>query len=127
MGKINKKRIIIGCLAIVLIVLVYGIGQSLAKPNSTFKNQKVDGLFFENASVEYDKKLSVFTVDVYNENKEAIAMKSIDIILKKDKNDKVTLTYEIEKLESDEGRKIIIDKIDYNLKGYNQVKYRINK
>ena len=54
-------------------------------------------------------------------------MKSINIILKKDDNDKVTLTYEIDKLESDEGRKIIIDQIDYNLDGYKQIKYKINK
>ncbi len=127
MKKNNKKRIIMGLFAIVLVVLIYGIGKSLATPNSTLKNQKVDGLSFENATIDYTNKLSTFTVDVYNENKKVYNMKSINIILKKDDNDKVTLTYEIDKLESDEGRKIIIDQIDYNLDGYKQIKYKINK
>lgn len=128
MGKNNKKKgIIIGLLAVILVVMIYGIGKSLATSNSVFKTQKVEGLSFENADINYDNKLSTFTVDVYNENKKVYKMKSIDVILKKDKNDKVTLTYEIDKLEADEGRKIIIDRIDYNLLGYTKIEYKINK
>ena len=123
----KKKRIIIGLLAIVLVVVVYGVGKSLATSNSTFKNQKIDGLSFENATIEYDNKLSTFTVEVYNENKMVYNMKSIDIILKNDNKEKVVLNYSIDKLESDEGRKIIIDQIDYNLEGYTKIKYNINK
>ncbi len=127
MVKNKKKRIMIGLLFVVLVILIYGIGKSIATPNSTFKTQKVDGLSFENADIDYNNELSTFTVDVYNENKKVYNMKSIDIILKKDKEDSVTLTYEIDKLESDEGRKIIIDKIEYNLLNYKKINYKINK
>ena len=126
MKNFKRKRIIIGLLAVVLVVIVYGVGKSIATSDSVFKTQKVDGLSFENADIDYDNKLSTFTVDVYNENKKVYKMKSIDIILK-NKTDKITLNYNIDKLESDEGRKIIIDKIEYNLLGYTKVEYKINK
>lgn len=127
MKNMNKKRIIIGVAVLVLAIVIYGVGRSLASPNSQSKTVKVDGLLFENASVEYKNKLSTFTVDVYNENKKTVNMESIDVVLTNKKNESVTLTYEIESLEADEGRKIIISRIDYDLRDYNKIKYIINK
>ena len=127
MKNMNKKRIIIGVAVLVLAIVIYGVGRSLASPNSQSKTVKVDGLLFENASVEYKNKLSTFTVDVYNENKKTVNMESIDVVLTNKKNESVTLTYEIESLETDEGRKIIISRIDYDLRDYNKIKYIINK
>ena len=90
MKKLNKKRIIMaGVAVIVLVVAIIGIGKSLADPKSGYlKDKKVEGLSFENASIEYKKKLSTFTVEVYNENKDTFKVKSIDIILKDDKDNK---------------------------------------
>ena len=127
MKNMNKKRIIIGVAVLVLAIVIYGVGRSLASPNSQSKPVKVDGLSFENASVTYKKKMSTFTVDVYNENKKTVNMESIDVVLTNKKNESVTLTYEIESLEADEGRKIIISRIDYDLRDYNKIKYIINK
>ena len=127
MGKIKKKGIITGLLAIVLVIIVLGVGKSFASNDGVFKTQKIDGLSFENAEIQYDNKLSTFTVDVYNENKKEYNMKSIDIILKNQEKDTITLNYVIDNLKADEGRKIIIDKIDYDLSSYTKIKYRINK
>ena len=129
MKKFNTKRIMIaGVAVLVLVVAVIGIGKSLADPKSGYlKDKKIDGLSFENASIEYKKKLSTFSVELYNENNETYKIKSVDIILKNDKGDKITLTQNINDLESSEGRKIIIEKIDYDLSNYTKVSYKINK
>ena len=128
MKNMNKKRIIIGLAAVlVLAVVIYSVGRSLATPASQSKIENVDGLLFENANVEYEDKLSTFTVDVYNENKKTYNMKSIDITLTNKKKESITLTYEIDSLEANEGRKIIISKIDYDLRDYNKISYKVNK
>jgi len=127
MKKIKNKRIVIGLAVVVLSLVVVLIGTSLATPNSQSKIEKVDGLSFENAYIENNGEYSTFTVDVYNENKTTYTMQSIDIILEDKDSNKVTLTYEITGLESDEGRKIIIERIDYDLSGYSNISYEINK
>ncbi len=128
MKKFNKKRIIIGLIAVVVLtVVVYGVGRSLATPSSQTKTVKVNGLSFENASVVYKNNLSTFTVDVYNENKNTYKMQSIDVILTNKDSETITLTYEIDSLEADEGRKIIIQDVDYDLTDYTKISYKINK
>ena len=126
MKKLNMKRIMMaGVAVLVLVVAIFCIGKSLAKPDDkTLKDRKIDGLSFENAEITYSKKLSAFTVDVYNENKDTYKVKSIDIILKNKDGNKVTLN---SNLESKEGRKSIIEKIDYDLRNYTKVSYKINK
>ena len=127
--KKNMKTGIIAGLAIVLLaVVIVGIGRSVAtKEGSTLKNQKQKGLSFENASIEYKDKLSTFTVDVYNETDKTVNVKKIDITLKNKDNDSITLNYELGNLQADEGRKIIIDNIDYDLTGYTNITYKIHK
>lgn len=127
MKNMNKKRIIIGVAVLVLAIVIYGVGRSLASPNSQSKPVKVDGLSFENASVTYKKKMSTFTVDVYNENKSTYRLSNINIKLENKKGNNIVLTYDIESLESDEGRKIIIENIDYDLRDYNKISYTITK
>jgi len=127
MKNMNKKRIIIGVVVLVLAIVIYGVGRSLASPNSQSKPVKVDGLSFENASVTYKKKMSTFTVDVYNENKSTYRLSNINIKLENKKGNNIVLTYDIESLESDEGRKIIIENIDYDLRDYNKISYTITK
>ena len=127
MRKMGKKSIIMGLAIVVLAIVIYGIGRSLASPNTEYKATKVSGLSFENPSITYKKELSTFTVDVYNENKKTYTMKSIDIILTNKNKESITLNYEISSLEADEGRKIIISKIDYDLREYTKINYKINK
>ena len=128
--KKNNKRIIIGVISvIVLAVVIITVGKSLADPSSGYlKNQKIDGLSFENASIEYKNDLSTFTVDVYNENNKTIKIENINIILKNDDDKTITLIDDsLGSLESNEGRKLIIEGIDYDLSSYNKVEYKINK
>jgi len=127
MKKMKKKGIIIGVAIVVLAIVIYGVGRSLASTNNQIKTVKEDGLSFENASVVYKNKQSTFTVDVYNENKNTYEMESIDIILKNKDKETITLNYDIDSLESDEGMKIIISNIDYDLTEYNNISYKINK
>lgn len=122
-----KKRIIVGFSIIVLVIVVYGVGKSLAFPNSASKNEKVKGLSFENANVLFENNLSTFTVDVYNETKSTYTMKNIEIKLTNKDNESISLQYDIDSLESNEGRKIIINKIDYDLRKYTKISYKINK
>ena len=127
MKKMKKKGIISGVAIVVLAIVIYGVGRSLASTNNQIKTVKEDGLSFENASVVYKNKQSTFTVDVYNENKNTYEMESIDIILKNKDKETITLNYDIDSLESDEGMKIIISNIDYDLTEYNNISYKINK
>ena len=127
MKKMKKKGIIIGVAIVVLAIVIYGVGRSLASTSNQIKTVKEDGLSFENASVVYKNKQSTFTVDVYNENKNTYEMESIDIILKNKDKETITLNYDIDSLESDEGMKIITSNIDYDLTEYNNISYKINK
>lgn len=126
-NKNGKRIVIMGLAVVVLAVVILLVGNSVATSATQSKTEKVEGLLFENASVLYDSGYSTFTVDVYNEEKEVYKLKSIDIILVNENNDKVTLTYEISNLEVDEGRQIIIDMIDYDLSSYSNISYRINR
>ena len=129
MKKNSNKRIIIGLGIVVLAVVVTVVLKaSFAKPdNNKLKNQTINGLSFENASIEYKDNNSTFTVDVYNENKKTFKVKTIDIILENDLEEQVRLTENIDDLESDEGRKLIVTMTDYDLTKFNKVTYKLNK
>lgn len=107
----NKKQKIIALsisLLVVLIVLVVNIGISFAYKDNYLKNRKIDGLSFENASIEYKNGISTFSVDIYNENNKSYELSNITFKFK-DNNGKITTLVEdnLEPFESTEGRKII--------------------
>lgn len=126
---LNKKRILMGMTAFFLLVIIVCVGKSLATSKTQGKMVKLDGLSFENPSVSYSssKQYSTFSVDVYNETKETMELDSIDIVLTNNKGNVIRLTQEIDKLEADEGRKIIIERVAYDLREYKDITYEINK
>ena len=81
MNRLNKKArigLLSGVLIIVVAVVIIFVGKSMATTDSSIlRNQTVEGLSFENATLEYKDGVTTYTVDVYNENKEKVSLKNI--------------------------------------------------
>ena len=125
--KSKKPIIIIGSLLIVMIV-IFLIGRSVADPNSGYlRNQSVDGLSFENAELVYENGITTFTVEVYNESGDIYNLKDISIQLT-DEADKVTtlVGYIGESLDVDEAKRITAS-IDQDLSSSVNLEYVVNK
>ena len=125
--KRKKPIIIIGSLLIVMIV-IFLIGRSVADPNSGYlRNQSVDGLSFENAELVYENGITTFTVEVYNESGDIYNLKDISIQLT-DEADKVTtlVGYIGESLDVDEAKRITAS-IDQDLSSSVNLEYVVNK
>ena len=125
--KSKKPIIIIGSLLIVMIV-IFLIGRSVADPNSGYlRNQSVDGLSFENAELVYENGITTFTVEVYNESGDIYNLKDISVQLT-DEADKVTtlVGYIGESLDVDEAKRITAS-IDQDLSSSVNLEYVVNK
>ena len=125
--KSKKPIIIIGSLLIVMIV-IFLIGRSVADPNSGYlRNQSVDGLSFENAELVYENGITTFTVEVYNESGDIYNLKDISIQLT-DEADKVTtlVGYIGESLDVDEAKRITAS-IDQDLSSSVNLEYVVNQ
>lgn len=123
-----KVHSIIALCAIVLLGVIFIIGKSVANPNSGYlKNQVVDNLSFENATLEYENGISTFKVEVYNECGDIYNLKNISINLTNESNTITTLIgYIGETLEKDES-KLITASIDQDLSSSLKLEYVINK
>ena len=125
--KENKKTAII--LGSIFLVVIAGliIRNTLSDPNTGYlRNQTVEGLSMEDASLEYKDGVSTFTANVYNESGDVYNLKTINVILEsKDKT--ITLAgYIGETLEKEEGKVLRIS-IDQDLSDSTKLTYKINK
>ena len=113
---------------VLLVGIVFLIGKSVADPNSGYlRNQTVDGLSFENASLVYENGVTTFTVEVYNESGDSYSLKNISINLKDEDNTVTTLVgYIGESLDKDEA-KLITASIDQDLSSSVNLEYVVNK
>lgn len=125
--KCKKPVIILGSIVIIAVV-VFLIKVTLASPYSGYlKNQVVDGLSFENASVVYENGITTFKVEVYNETDDVYTLKNINIKLTDEENNEFTLIgYIGESLEKEEG-KYLQASIDQNLSSSLKLEYTVNK
>ncbi len=126
--KENKKSLIILSCLIVLSVVMFIFGKTVADPNTGYlRNQVVDGLSFENANISYADGITTFMVEVYNESGDIYSLKTIDVSFK-DKNDKETILpgYIGDTLEVEEG-KYLKASIDQDLSDTISISYKINK
>ena len=124
----NTKNLIISAFVLGLGILLILIGNSLASTESTIlKNQVVDNLSFENATLEYANNVSTFKVEVTNDNTEAYNLKYIEINFK-DSSDKVSklIGYIGEVIASGETREITAS-IDKNITDSVSLEYSIVK
>ncbi len=125
--KSKKPIIIIGSLLIIMIV-IFLIGRSVADPNSGYlRNQSVDGLSFENAELVYENGITTFTVEVYNESGDIYNLKDISIQLTDEADNVITLVgYIGESLDKDEAKRITAS-IDQDLSSSVNLEYVVNK
>ena len=125
--KNNKKTaIILGSIFLVIIVGLI-IGRSFSDPNSGYlRNQTVDGLSFENATLEYKAGVTTFEAKVYNESGSEYTLKTINVILDSSSKTTTLTGYIGESLENEEG-KILRISIDDDLSDSNKLTYKINK
>lgn len=125
--KNNKRTAII--LGSIFLVVVAGliIRNTLSDPNTGYlRNQTVEGLSMEDASLEYKDGVSTFTANVFNESGDIFNLKTIEVILES-KSKTITLTgYIGETLEKEEGRVLRIS-IDQDLSDSEKLTYKINK
>ena len=125
--KNNKKTAII--LGSVFLVVIVGliIGRTFSDPNSGYlRNQTVDGLSFENATLEYKDGVTTFEAKVYNESGSEYTLKTINVILDSSSKTTTLTGYIGESLENEEG-KILRISIDDDLSDSNKLTYNINK
>ena len=127
MIKENKKQAsILGSVFLVVIVGLI-IGVSFSNPNSGYlRNQTVDGLSFENATLEYKDGVTTFEAKVYNESGSEYTLKTINVILDSSSKTTTLTGYIGESLENEEG-KILRISIDDDLSDSNKLTYKINK
>ena len=125
--QIMKRTAII--LGSIFLVVVAGliIRNTLSDPNTGYlRNQTVEGLSMEDASLEYKDGVSTFTANVFNESGDIFNLKTIEVILES-KSKTITLTgYIGETLEKEEGRVLRIS-IDQDLSDSEKLTYKINK
>jgi hypothetical protein len=124
----NTKNLIISAFVLGLGILLILIGNSLASTDTTIlKNQVVDNLSFENATLEYTNNVSTFKVEVTNDNADTYNLKYIEINFK-DSSDKVSklIGYIGEVIASGETRKITAS-IDKDITDSVSLEYSIIK
>lgn len=131
MNRLNKKArigLLSGVLIIVVAVVIIFVGKSIASTDSSIlRNQTVGGLSFENATLEYKDGVTTYTVDVYNENKEKVSLKNIEINFKQEDDTYITLTgYIGNSLDSDEGKKMQAS-VDLDLTNSTDIEFNIVK
>ena len=90
------------------------------------RNQTVDGLSFENATLEYKDGVTTFEAKVYNESGSEYTLKTINVILDSGSKTTTLTGYIGESLENEEGKVLRIS-IDDDLSDSNKLTYKINK
>ena len=124
----NIQMFIIGISILVVGIIFVIIGNSIATSDSTvLRNQEVDNLLFENASLEYENNISTYTVDVTNKQDNIYNLKYINIKIKDEENNEYTLIgYIGDYLNSNETRKITAS-IDKDITDITSITYSIVK
>lgn len=130
--KINNKTKVIVGICTVLIVGILGfkiIKKAFANPDdsSYLKNQIVDGLSFENASLNVENGISKYTVEVVNDNNTDYSLKTINVVFKDSEGKEITLLgYIGETLEVND-KKVLDVSIDEEIEDIATITYSINK
>ena len=124
----NTRNLIISALVLGLGILLILIGNSIASPETTILQDKVvEGLSFENATLECNNNTSVYKVSVTNKNTDPYNLKYIEIIFK-DEEEKITklIGYIGEEIESSETKEILAS-IDKDITNSTSLEYSIVK
>lgn len=124
--KNNKGILILGSVFLVLIA-VFVLRNTLSNPNTGYlRNQTVDGLSFEDTTLEYNEGVTTFTSKVYNESGDEYTLKNITVVLSNGTKTTSLTGYIGESLENEEGKVLKIS-IDDDLSDSTSLTYKINK
>ena len=126
----NKKNIPILSIILVIVlgVVIYFVGPSVATKDSTIlKDQEVEGLTFTNADLNIEKGISTLSVSVTNTNKETYSLNYIEIVVTDDKDNSNTLIGYIGDTIEPNDTKIITASIDKDITNSTSLEYIINK
>ena len=124
----SKKPVILLGSIIILALVVFLVKVTLADPNSGYlRNQTVDGLSFENASLVYESGISTFKVEVFNETDNTYNLKNISIkLIDEENNETIMIGYIGDSIEKEEG-KYLQASIDKELSSISDIEYMINR
>ena len=125
----KNKYMILGIVAFFIVVgiVTFGISFAFGGDKDPLRNQKVDGLSFENAKIEYNNDSSTFTVAVYNETDDIYAVEEVKINVKGKDGETITLIGNVGgSLESDEGR-IITASTNKDITSVKSLEYVVEK
>ena len=130
--KINNKTKVIVGICTVLIVGILGfkiIKKAFANPDdsSYLKNQIVDGLSFENASLNVENGISKYTVEVVNDNNTDYSLKTINVVFKDSEGNETTLLGYIGEILEVNEKKVLDVSIDEEIEDIATITYSINK
>ena len=124
----NTRNLIIVSLVLGLGILLVLIGQSLASSESTIlQKQVVEGLSFDEATLEYTNEESIFKVEVTNNNTSTYNLKYIEIkFTDEEGNISKLIGYIGESLEAEETKEIAAS-IDKDITNSVNLEYSIIK
>ena len=124
----NIKNLVLSSFILIMSGIIVLIGVTLAASDSTIlKNQVVDNLSFENASLEYIDNTSTFKVEVTNNNIDIYNLKYIEIIFKDENNISTKLIgYIGESIDVGETKEIVAS-IDKDINNSVSLEYSIIK
>ena len=128
LSTVNKAIIAGSLLIIVGVVLIISIGGTAASSETVdIPNKIVDGISFENATIDQDNGISTFEADVYNENKELYQLNYVTVTFTYENGDTINLKgYIGNTLSPDAGQKLIIS-TDEDLTNVVDLEYTIIK
>lgn len=123
-----KKKILLGVGILVIIGLaIFSVSYALNTEKDPLSDQKIDGISFESAKVEYKDGTSTFTVIVYNEEASNSSVRSIDINITDKDNKDIKLVSNVDNgLQAGEGR-LLTATTDKDITSIKSLEYVINK
>ena len=124
----NIKMFTVGTLILVVGILLVVIGNSISTPDSTIlKDQVVDNLSFNNATLEYLNNETTFEVEVTNKNIDDYNLKYIEILFTDEENNiNKMMGYIGNSIKKDETKKVTA-KIDKDITNSVSLEYVVVK
>ena len=124
----NIKMFTVGTLILVVGILLVVIGNSISTPDSTIlKDQVVDNLSFNNATLEYVNNETTFEVEVTNKNVDDYNLKYIEILFTDEENNiNKMMGYIGNSIKKDETKKVTA-KIDKDITNSVSLEYVVVK
>lgn len=127
--KTTNKLLLFGCLVVLIaaVVIISIRGTAASSETVNIPNKIVDGISFENATIESENGISTFKADVYNENKSLYQIKYVTINFTYESGNTISVKgYIGDSLLPDAGKKLVVS-VDEDLSDVVDLEYVITK